>query len=329
MSASLSASLRADCGGALDRCVAIFGRADQHSAGAEGAPYRLSIEGYGDSGLNGHWLCLFGEEGPASLEREGAGDGLGDPVPRCGVKAWQRVRQAQRRPPPLIVSIKRAQAQPRQNFNVPPPDYRPNKQHEAKTPARDHRLNPPPPQTRMYPIDHELCIQRPTLPLSRFRADSLLCAFGQLRARDPSARGYGCAEGGKALERPEARGLRALLIPGLAELAVVIGPKRVTVAVRAKDGGMGNTEADLRFKGGGSGEQSGRRRDAGAVRVCRLVPMAKADVRCPEILLGTPALAAAPPGWSAGLMGRFGRAWEEGGMPKGGGKQAGCYIERG
>eukprot|EP00962_Isochrysis_galbana_P044720 scaffold17415_cov147-Isochrysis_galbana.AAC.8 len=43
MSASLSASLRVDCGGALDRCVAIFGRADQHSAGAEGAPYRLSI----------------------------------------------------------------------------------------------------------------------------------------------------------------------------------------------------------------------------------------------------------------------------------------------
>eukprot|EP00962_Isochrysis_galbana_P026254 scaffold8124_cov99-Isochrysis_galbana.AAC.7 len=46
MSASLSTSLRADYGGALDRCVAIFGRADQHSAGAEGgAPYRLSIEG--------------------------------------------------------------------------------------------------------------------------------------------------------------------------------------------------------------------------------------------------------------------------------------------
>eukprot|EP00962_Isochrysis_galbana_P008409 scaffold2315_cov145-Isochrysis_galbana.AAC.2 len=43
MSASLSTSLRADYGGALNRCVAIFGRADQHSAGAEGAPYRLSI----------------------------------------------------------------------------------------------------------------------------------------------------------------------------------------------------------------------------------------------------------------------------------------------
>eukprot|EP00962_Isochrysis_galbana_P016924 scaffold4850_cov136-Isochrysis_galbana.AAC.4 len=34
MSASLSTSLRADYG-ALDGCVAIFGRADQHSAGAE------------------------------------------------------------------------------------------------------------------------------------------------------------------------------------------------------------------------------------------------------------------------------------------------------
>eukprot|EP00962_Isochrysis_galbana_P055315 scaffold27055_cov133-Isochrysis_galbana.AAC.4 len=45
MSASLSTSLRADYGGALDICVAIFGRADQHSAGAEGAPYRLSIGG--------------------------------------------------------------------------------------------------------------------------------------------------------------------------------------------------------------------------------------------------------------------------------------------
>ena len=44
MSASLSASLRADYGGAFVRCVAMFGRADQHSAGAEGAPYRLSIE---------------------------------------------------------------------------------------------------------------------------------------------------------------------------------------------------------------------------------------------------------------------------------------------
>eukprot|EP00962_Isochrysis_galbana_P014119 scaffold4022_cov122-Isochrysis_galbana.AAC.9 len=43
MSASLSPSLRADYGGALNRCVAIFGRADQHSVGAEGAPYRLSI----------------------------------------------------------------------------------------------------------------------------------------------------------------------------------------------------------------------------------------------------------------------------------------------
>eukprot|EP00962_Isochrysis_galbana_P023188 scaffold6968_cov117-Isochrysis_galbana.AAC.6 len=47
MSASLSTSLRADYGGALDICVAIFGRADQHSAGAEGAPYRLSIGGFG------------------------------------------------------------------------------------------------------------------------------------------------------------------------------------------------------------------------------------------------------------------------------------------
>eukprot|EP00962_Isochrysis_galbana_P002613 scaffold712_cov155-Isochrysis_galbana.AAC.3 len=46
MSASLSTSLRADYGEALDGCVAIFGRADQHSAGAEGAPYRLSIEGW-------------------------------------------------------------------------------------------------------------------------------------------------------------------------------------------------------------------------------------------------------------------------------------------
>eukprot|EP00962_Isochrysis_galbana_P032831 scaffold10868_cov121-Isochrysis_galbana.AAC.6 len=44
MSASLSASLRADYGGALKRCVAIIGRADQHSAGAEGAPYRLIIK---------------------------------------------------------------------------------------------------------------------------------------------------------------------------------------------------------------------------------------------------------------------------------------------
>eukprot|EP00962_Isochrysis_galbana_P062183 scaffold52724_cov287-Isochrysis_galbana.AAC.1 len=44
MSASPSASLRADYGGALNRCVAIIGRANQHSAGAEGAPYRLSIE---------------------------------------------------------------------------------------------------------------------------------------------------------------------------------------------------------------------------------------------------------------------------------------------
>eukprot|EP00962_Isochrysis_galbana_P039078 scaffold13984_cov117-Isochrysis_galbana.AAC.3 len=44
MSTSLSASPRADYGGALIRCVAMFGRADQHSAGAEGAPYRLSIE---------------------------------------------------------------------------------------------------------------------------------------------------------------------------------------------------------------------------------------------------------------------------------------------
>eukprot|EP00962_Isochrysis_galbana_P037778 scaffold13277_cov114-Isochrysis_galbana.AAC.13 len=43
MSASLSSSLRADYGGALARCVAIFGRADQHSAGAAGAPYRLRI----------------------------------------------------------------------------------------------------------------------------------------------------------------------------------------------------------------------------------------------------------------------------------------------
>eukprot|EP00962_Isochrysis_galbana_P061466 scaffold37757_cov331-Isochrysis_galbana.AAC.1 len=41
MSASLPASLRADYGGALTRGVAIFGRVDQHSAGAEGAPYRL------------------------------------------------------------------------------------------------------------------------------------------------------------------------------------------------------------------------------------------------------------------------------------------------
>eukprot|EP00962_Isochrysis_galbana_P007526 scaffold2036_cov115-Isochrysis_galbana.AAC.10 len=40
-------SLRADYGGALNRCVAIIGRADQHSAGAEGAPYRLNIEGFG------------------------------------------------------------------------------------------------------------------------------------------------------------------------------------------------------------------------------------------------------------------------------------------
>eukprot|EP00962_Isochrysis_galbana_P014052 scaffold4002_cov123-Isochrysis_galbana.AAC.12 len=47
MSASLSTSLRADYGRALDRCVAIFGRADQYSAGAEGAPYRLIIEGFG------------------------------------------------------------------------------------------------------------------------------------------------------------------------------------------------------------------------------------------------------------------------------------------
>eukprot|EP00962_Isochrysis_galbana_P013337 scaffold3801_cov124-Isochrysis_galbana.AAC.7 len=55
MSASLSTSLRADYGGALDGCVAIFGRADQHSAGAEGAPYdRLSIKG-----IN---VPLFGEE---------------------------------------------------------------------------------------------------------------------------------------------------------------------------------------------------------------------------------------------------------------------------
>eukprot|EP00962_Isochrysis_galbana_P046339 scaffold18623_cov144-Isochrysis_galbana.AAC.1 len=42
MSASLSTSLRADYRGAWTRCVAIFGPADQHSAGAEGAPYRLS-----------------------------------------------------------------------------------------------------------------------------------------------------------------------------------------------------------------------------------------------------------------------------------------------
>eukprot|EP00962_Isochrysis_galbana_P050189 scaffold21608_cov130-Isochrysis_galbana.AAC.2 len=47
MSASLSTSLRADYGGALDRCVAIFGRADQHTAGAEGAPYRSSIKSSG------------------------------------------------------------------------------------------------------------------------------------------------------------------------------------------------------------------------------------------------------------------------------------------
>eukprot|EP00962_Isochrysis_galbana_P013659 scaffold3872_cov123-Isochrysis_galbana.AAC.2 len=43
MPASFSSSLRADYGGALNRCVAIFGRADQHSAGAEGAPY-LSLK---------------------------------------------------------------------------------------------------------------------------------------------------------------------------------------------------------------------------------------------------------------------------------------------
>eukprot|EP00962_Isochrysis_galbana_P050681 scaffold22056_cov113-Isochrysis_galbana.AAC.5 len=62
MSASLSSPLRADYGRALNRCVAIFGRADQHSAGAEGAPYRLSIEGAwpeeweGGGGVSGrHW----------------------------------------------------------------------------------------------------------------------------------------------------------------------------------------------------------------------------------------------------------------------------------
>eukprot|EP00961_Rhodomonas_salina_P101387 1364259-Rhodomonas_salina.1 len=63
MSASLSTSLRADYGGALTRCVAIFGRADQHSAGAEGAPYRLSIESYGALGhLFRHGEGAFGIE---------------------------------------------------------------------------------------------------------------------------------------------------------------------------------------------------------------------------------------------------------------------------
>eukprot|EP00962_Isochrysis_galbana_P021618 scaffold6380_cov121-Isochrysis_galbana.AAC.6 len=61
MSASLSTTLRADYGGASDGCVAIFGRADQHSAGAEGAPYRLSIEGFGALGhLFGHGEGAFG-----------------------------------------------------------------------------------------------------------------------------------------------------------------------------------------------------------------------------------------------------------------------------
>eukprot|EP00962_Isochrysis_galbana_P043258 scaffold16428_cov108-Isochrysis_galbana.AAC.5 len=63
MSASLSTSLiRADYGGAWTRCVAIFGRADQHSAGAEGAPYRLSIEFYGYAfvGFGGVVLAVDG-----------------------------------------------------------------------------------------------------------------------------------------------------------------------------------------------------------------------------------------------------------------------------
>eukprot|EP00962_Isochrysis_galbana_P003475 scaffold978_cov118-Isochrysis_galbana.AAC.2 len=55
MSASLSTSLRADYGGALDICVAIFGRVDQHSAGAEGAPYRLSMGGFEVSTIVRRW----------------------------------------------------------------------------------------------------------------------------------------------------------------------------------------------------------------------------------------------------------------------------------
>eukprot|EP00962_Isochrysis_galbana_P047278 scaffold19250_cov145-Isochrysis_galbana.AAC.2 len=83
MSASLSTSLRADYGGALDRCVAIFGRADQHSAGAEGAPYRLSIESYGMCSIVRRWKecgCFYlrpwagilsSQSGsPASLEQK-------------------------------------------------------------------------------------------------------------------------------------------------------------------------------------------------------------------------------------------------------------------
>eukprot|EP00962_Isochrysis_galbana_P054361 scaffold25864_cov140-Isochrysis_galbana.AAC.6 len=74
MSASLSASLRADYGGALIRCVAMFGRADQHSAGAgaEGAPYRLSIEVMGAAAAPANAATSAAPTVATPLEQRGA-----------------------------------------------------------------------------------------------------------------------------------------------------------------------------------------------------------------------------------------------------------------
>eukprot|EP00962_Isochrysis_galbana_P018797 scaffold5445_cov127-Isochrysis_galbana.AAC.1 len=53
MSASLSASFRADYGGALNRCVAIIGRADQQSAGANRGKPQLGRWAF-------YWEGVFG-----------------------------------------------------------------------------------------------------------------------------------------------------------------------------------------------------------------------------------------------------------------------------
>eukprot|EP00962_Isochrysis_galbana_P035861 scaffold12306_cov147-Isochrysis_galbana.AAC.4 len=87
MSASLSTSLRADYGGALTRCVAIFGRTDQHSAGAEGAPYRLKIDIYGECFIVRRWKeCEYMERVP-SASRLNRG-----PMSRC--HSWSTKRPA-------------------------------------------------------------------------------------------------------------------------------------------------------------------------------------------------------------------------------------------
>eukprot|EP00962_Isochrysis_galbana_P017122 scaffold4914_cov137-Isochrysis_galbana.AAC.2 len=65
MSPSLSTSLRADYGGALHRCVAIFGWADQHSAGPRGGT--LSSLKYINKVLGCVLLFVGGENADADV----------------------------------------------------------------------------------------------------------------------------------------------------------------------------------------------------------------------------------------------------------------------